>query len=132
MNTCTKAPETIYTKEDLIRNDYGDWQTSYDFAKEVCLYLKKKGITPEVIVEPTCGLGNFIAAAIDVFNSIEEVYAVEICQEYISKTDGKLKQYKRAKKIIDYTTLMYLLLILRTLLIRIRRKRYWSWEIHHG
>lgn len=102
MNTCTKAPETIYTKEDLIRNDYGDWQTSYDFAKEVCLYLKKKGITPEVIVEPTCGLGNFIAAAIDVFNSIEEVYAVEICQEYISKTDEKLKQYKKAKRIKDY------------------------------
>ena len=71
MNMSSPTPDSLFLKEkSIIREGYGDWQTSYEFAKSVCLYLKSRGITPEVIVEPTCGIGNFIAAAIDVFDTI--------------------------------------------------------------
>ena len=58
--------------ENVARMDYGDWQTDYGFAKSVCLYLKSRGVAPDAIVEPTCGVGNFIAAAIDVFPTVKK------------------------------------------------------------
>ena len=42
------------------RIEYGDWQTSLELAFEVCKLLKEIGVNPKVIVEPTCGKGNFI------------------------------------------------------------------------
>ena len=65
------------------RNEYGDWQTSFAFARFVCLYLKGQGINPQVIIEPTCGKGNFIKAAIVTFDNLEEVYGVEIYNPYL-------------------------------------------------
>ena len=65
------------------RNEYGDWQTSFAFARFVCLYLKGQGINPQVIIEPTCGKGNFIKAAIATFDNLEEVYGVEIYNPYL-------------------------------------------------
>ena len=43
----------------LLRDEYGDWQTNYPLALSVCQMLKNKGINPQVIIEPTCGFGNF-------------------------------------------------------------------------
>lgn len=85
-----------------MREDYGDWQTNYEFAKSVCLYLKGRGIIPEIIVEPTCGVGNFIVAAIEVFDSVKKVYGVEINSEYIHATEQRLKKLQRDKRINDY------------------------------
>lgn len=84
------------------REDYGDWQTNYEFAKSVCLYLKGRGIVPDVIVEPTCGIGNFIVAAINVFGSVKEVYGIEINKKYIDETEQKLARLKRARRIKGY------------------------------
>lgn len=94
--------ESLLQKKTIIREDYGDWQTSYEFAKSVCLYLKSRGFTPDVIVEPTCGVGNFIAAAIDVFDSIEKVYGVEIFKGYIEQTEKKLQEYQNSNRIVSY------------------------------
>ena len=86
--TVNKTPEPLFPKEkeDTIRENYGDWQTNYEFAKSVCLYLKNRGIVPDIVVEPTCGVGNFIAAAIDVFETVKKVYGVEIFKGYVDQT----------------------------------------------
>lgn len=96
------TPEPVFSNKNTVREDYGDWQTSYEFAKSVCLYLKNRGITPDVIVEPTCGVGNFITAAIDVFDTVKEVYGIEISQKYIDQTEQKLQKYQNNNRIIDY------------------------------
>lgn len=75
------------------RTEFGDWQTSYDFAKRICELLKKKGVCPSVILEPTCGEGNFIFAALDTFDTITDVYAVEIYKPYIDSVKDKLSNY---------------------------------------
>lgn len=94
--------DSLPINEKTKKVDYGDWQTSYVFAKNVCLYLKKSGLTPDVIIEPTCGIGNFIDAAIDVFDSVQIVYGIEIFKEYYNQTKHKLQQYFEANRIEKY------------------------------
>ena len=43
--------------------EYGDFQTPLELAQKVCQKLVELGVNPDVIVEPTCGVGNFIEAA---------------------------------------------------------------------
>ena len=68
-----------------MRGEFGDWQTSYDFACAVCRKLKEMGAAPEVILEPTCGLGNFIKAGLEVFDTVTEVYGIEIYKPYLDE-----------------------------------------------
>lgn len=98
----SKTPKTLLSKKDTIRENYGDWQTSYEFAKSICLYLKDRGISPDIIVEPTCGIGNFISAAIDVFQTVKKVYGIEIFKGYIEQAERKLQEYQTNKLIVSY------------------------------
>lgn len=49
------------------KTEFGDFQTPATLAKQICELLKLKGIVPKFIVEPTCGVGAFLAAAAAVF-----------------------------------------------------------------
>jgi hypothetical protein len=51
----------------LEKVEFGDFQTPYLLAIEVCQYLAEQGVLPASIVEPTCGKGAFLAAAIRSF-----------------------------------------------------------------
>lgn len=63
------------------KQEYGDYQTPYYFATRVCDFLKKqKGIRPEIVLEPTCGLGNFLKSSL-VFNA-KKYYGIEINSGY--------------------------------------------------
>lgn len=99
MNVSIYTSDSLLTRDNIIREDYGDWQTSYKFAKSICMYLKNRGVTPNVVVEPTCGVGNFISAAIDVFDTIEKVYGIEIFNGYISQTEQKLQECVERNRI---------------------------------
>lgn len=102
MSILLDMSEVIHSGESISREDYGDWQTGYEFAKSVCLYLRSRGVNPDVIVEPTCGVGNFIVAAVDVFDRVERVYGVEIFQGYIHQTEQKLREYLDIGRIDGY------------------------------
>lgn len=68
------------TRED--KDEYGDWQTNAQLA-HIATSRLSKDCSPQIILEPTCGTGNFILASLDTFTSIEEVYAVEIYKPYL-------------------------------------------------
>ena len=82
---------------DLIVNnkkeEYGDWQTNLSLAISICEHLRDQGISPQVIIEPTCGQGNFIIAALLTFDSIEDVYGIEIHQPYLEILKEKLQKF---------------------------------------
>ncbi|MFI3297115.1 MAG: SAM-dependent methyltransferase [bacterium] len=84
----------------LNKVEFGDWQTNYEFAKRVCLLLKKRGVNPLTLIEPTCGIGNFIFAALDVFDNIKTVYAIEINSQYVSQLIKSSKKYKDVNFVI--------------------------------
>ena len=89
--TILQRPQSSKTQRG--RSEYGDWQTNMDLALAVCRMLKEQGVRPKVIVEPTCGKGNFIIAALQVFDSIEDVYAIEIHRPYIEELNARLSKH---------------------------------------
>ncbi len=72
------------------RREYGDYQTPIHFAEKVCLYLRDcRHIQPTAVVEPTCGIGNFVQSSL-VFDA-EEYYGIEIKTEYCKVCREKIK-----------------------------------------
>ena len=77
------------------KQEYGDYQTPYDFATRVCDFLKtQKNIQPEIVLEPTCGVGNFLKGSL-IFNA-KKYYGIEINPEYCEKcahdiSDGRVQ-----------------------------------------
>ena len=52
----------ISSVEESDRAEYGDFQTNKELANKIAQQLAKRNISPEIIIEPTCGNGNFIIA----------------------------------------------------------------------
>lgn len=69
--------------EEPDRAEYGDFQTNSDLTNKVTLHLASKNISPEVVIEPTCGKGNFIVASLKYFSNIEKVFGIEIYKPYV-------------------------------------------------
>jgi hypothetical protein len=57
--------------------EYGDYQTNQQLAQSICNYLSNKRINPQILIEPTCGKGNFILSAIQTFKNLEQVFVLE-------------------------------------------------------
>jgi hypothetical protein len=64
--------------------EYGDFQTPGGLADSIVAFLRDTGISPSVIIEPTCGLGSFVLAAIDGFHAVRQVFAYDIREDYVS------------------------------------------------
>ena len=78
--------DTYNTVEEPDRTEYGDFQTNSDLANKVTLQLSLKNISPEIVIEPTCGKGNFIIASLKNFKSIKNIFGVEIYKPYVWET----------------------------------------------
>ncbi|MDI9340864.1 MAG: hypothetical protein QM534_09885 [Sediminibacterium sp.] len=72
--------------EEPDRTEYGDFQTNSDLANKVTLHLSSKTISPEVVIEPTCGKGNFIIASLRNFKNTKNIFGVEIYKPYVWET----------------------------------------------
>lgn len=74
------------------RKEFGDFQTNLTLSIGVCELLKSKSINPEYIIEPTCGKGNFILAAIKVFDA-KEIIGIEIHEPYLWYAKFSILEY---------------------------------------
>lgn len=63
--------------------EYGDYQTNESLADSVAKHVMSKGILPEVVIEPTCGKGNFIVAVLRNFKNVGEIIGIEINHRYV-------------------------------------------------
>lgn len=75
------------------KDEYGDWQTNMNLALETCRILKENGVNPQIIIEPTCGKGHFIIAALQIFDNIEDIYGIEIYKPYLNELKTQILQY---------------------------------------
>jgi hypothetical protein len=62
--------------------DLGDFQTPDSLCNNICKLLKLRDLSPEFLIEPTCGRGSFVIAGLKMFPSIKYVYAIEIQPNY--------------------------------------------------
>lgn len=65
------------------RTEYGDFQTNLNLANNVAEILVNKSSLPQIIIEPTCGKGNFILASLQQFKNVEKIYGIEIYKPYV-------------------------------------------------
>lgn len=81
--------------------EFGDFQTPVGLAQEVANFLRDTGETADAIVEPTCGRGSFICAAIDAFPDVKAVYGFDINPAYVRETAGAVNQQGKRKAHIE-------------------------------
>lgn len=79
--------------EESDRTEYGDFQTNLDLANKVAKQLLLRNISPEIVVEPTCGKGNFIIASLSNFKAIKHVFGIEVYKPYIWETKFKILDF---------------------------------------
>ncbi len=68
-----------------VKIEYGDFQTPLELAQQVCQQLCQLNINPNVIIEPTCGIGNFIHAATSCFPKANKIIGIDINDQYLQK-----------------------------------------------
>jgi hypothetical protein len=79
--------------EEPDRTEYGDFQTNFALANKITLDLALRNILPEIIIEPTCGAGNFIIASLKNFNSSKYIFGIEIYKPYVWETKFKILRF---------------------------------------
>ncbi|HET7624750.1 MAG TPA: N-6 DNA methylase [Verrucomicrobiae bacterium] len=77
--------------------EFGDFQTPQILADEICALLTKRQIVPEIILEPTCGVGSFLVAAAKTFSNAK-LFGWDINSEYIEQAGVALNQIGAAKR----------------------------------
>lgn len=69
---------------------YGDFQTPRALAEEVCAVLARRSLIARAVVEPTCGKGSFLAAALKQFPQAHPILGVDINPAYIEAAHDTL------------------------------------------
>ncbi len=72
--------------------ELGDFQTPPDLTERICKLLSSHEFEPQILIEPTCGTGNFVFSALKHFPSIKWVYCVELQEKYREIFFQKVKE----------------------------------------
>lgn len=86
-----KIEQNIASEPD--RAEYGDFQTPKNLSDLTCKLLQTKTINPQVVIEPTCGKGNFILSSLEHFPKIEKIIGIEIYPKYVWETKFSILNY---------------------------------------
>jgi predicted RNA methylase len=81
------------------RQEFGDFQTPRELADAVCALVARDLPAPAAILEPTCGTGSFLLAALDAFPAAEKVIGIEINADYVDELRAALRRHPSAKKV---------------------------------
>ena len=75
------------------RLEYGDYQTPLDFCEKVINVIKEQ-INPDIVFEPTFGLGHFLISAFNCFKKAKILIGNEINKEYYQEFLNKYNMHK--------------------------------------
>jgi hypothetical protein len=85
------------------RLEFGDFQTPASLANRVADLLRARGLHPRTVVEPTCGLGVFVDAALTRFDDAT-IVAYDINPEYVRSTAGKAPSGRLTCEVANFFT----------------------------
>jgi len=89
----------VYRSEKTRRAEFGDFQTPTALARQVCELLAGRGLRPASIIEPTCGIGNFLFAALDRFVGVERAIGIDLNEDYLNRVREQLAHKPYAGKV---------------------------------
>ncbi len=91
-----------------IKKELGDYQTPIEFAEVITDFVKNNiPFVPNIILEPTCGVGNFLERVSKEFNDAELI-GIDINGEYLEFAKERLNKFSKLKyklvnkNIFDY------------------------------
>lgn len=87
------------TADKKKRTEFGDFQTPDALAAEVCNYLYALGLKPDVIIEPTCGVGAFVLAAAHAFSDARAVLGYEVNTGHLEVLRSRLDGHPCASRV---------------------------------
>ena len=70
--------------------EFGDFQTPDCLAHQVTRKLKALDIRPQSVIEPSCGTGAFIFAAVNVFSNSSQFIGIDINQAHLNMLQAKI------------------------------------------
>ena len=80
-------------------DEFGDFQTPDALAAQACTLLSNRGIDPASLLEPTCGVGNFLLAALVRFPKLTTALGVDINKDYVDRVKKRLCSRSDADKV---------------------------------
>ncbi len=81
------------------KKEFGDFQTPIKLSLQICYLLVQQGISPDAVVEPTCGKGSFILATLEYFPQVKSVFGIEINANHIHPLKQELKCRNLSDKV---------------------------------
>lgn len=72
------------------RTEFGDFQTPLPLADAVCDLLRRLGSDPAAVVEPTCGQGRLLLAALDRFPQATAAIGLDVNAGYLAGLEASL------------------------------------------
>lgn len=81
-----------------LKMEYGDFQTPLELAEKICHKLLELGVSPDIIIEPTCGTGNFIQASASSFRAASRIIGIEVNPNYLQEI-GRNNQLSQDKRV---------------------------------
>jgi len=82
------------------KREFGDFQTPPELAALACRRIATLCPTPQTIVEPSCGQGSFLLAALDQFPAAQRVLGVEINAAHISELETRLRERRGTRSVV--------------------------------
>lgn len=79
--------------------EFGDFQTPIELTEIITKKLIHLKVEPDIIIEPTCGTGNFLLAASKNFKSANKIVGIEINSAYLEEIKNN-KIIKKDSRII--------------------------------
>jgi tRNA1(Val) A37 N6-methylase TrmN6 len=81
---------------------FGDFQTPDDLAREIARILRlNHNILPDVVIEPSCGKGAFIRAALKEFRN-SRILGLDINEKYVEEAKSSISSYPNSENVTIY------------------------------
>ena len=87
-------------KKSKKKTEFGDFQTPIELARQICSVLSEHGLQPYSVLEPTCGKGSFVIAALEFFPYVRDIVGIDINCEHIAFGRSELKKLDHGSRMI--------------------------------
>jgi methylase of polypeptide subunit release factors len=80
-------------RKEKAKWEFGDFQTPPDLAREAVSVLARRGLRPATVIEPSCGEGAFLLAALEAFPEAACYVGSDINEQYLERLRSKVREH---------------------------------------